>query len=254
MFENVIVADGNAEVRSRFYEILSNLMYKVVCVPNSNELLVRLEKDRPPLIVLDENLPTLGGLKTIRKIREFDSEIRIVVLTAKETNAEVMKESPLGVSAVLKKNFSTHNMMKKILEILKEREVKGEKEERQGNILVVDDEPEIRTTISTFLEKKGYRVTVAGNGEEALIEIKAYKPHLVLLDVRMPGMDGLVVLRNIKQIDESLKVVMLTAIQDKDIMDSAIKEGACDYLIKPFNLNKLDALVSSILILPKENK
>ncbi|MFH1996575.1 MAG: response regulator [Candidatus Omnitrophota bacterium] len=248
MFENVIVADGNAEIRYWFYEILSSLAYKVVCVPNSNELLFRLERDRPALVVLDEALPTAGGLETIRKIREFDTEMRIIILTASEPNEDEIKNNPLGITAALKKDFSNHYMMKRILELLKERKITASSGKRTGSILIVDDEVEIRRLLSTFLEKKGYEVTPVGSGEEALSGIKTKKPDLVLLDVRMPGMDGLMVLRNIKGIDESIKVIMLTAIQDKDIAQEAFREGARDYLVKPFDLHKLDAMVASILL------
>jgi len=248
MFENVIIADGNAEVRYWFYEILSALAYKVVSVPNSNELLIRLEKERPALIILDENLPTLGGPETVRKIREFDAETKIVVLTAGEPKLDIKKGGPLAISSALKKEFSDHHMMKAILEILKEQKPDTGREKRHGNILIVDDEEEIAKLLSSFLEKKGYTVTAVGSGEEALNEIKMQKPDLVLCDVRMPGMDGLIVLRGIKAIDESIKVIMLTAIPDRDIAEEAFKQGARDYLIKPFDLHKLDALVAAILI------
>ncbi|MFC1590713.1 response regulator [Candidatus Omnitrophota bacterium] len=248
MFEGVIVADGNAEARYWFYEILSGLAYKVVSVPNSNELLVRLEKDRPALIILDEDLPTLGGMETVKKIREFDTETKLAVLTKKDPDTEAIQKSPLRISAALKKDFADHRMMKGILEILKKQKTSAGKEECHGDILIIDDETEIRTLLSAFLEKKGYKVMAVGSGEEAVREIKTKKPDLVLCDVRMPGMDGIIVLRSIKAVDESIRVIMLTAVQDKDIVEEALRQGARDYLIKPFDLNKLDALVASVLL------
>jgi len=138
--------------------------------------------------------------------------------------------------------------MKKILELLKEKKFDIVNEKRQGIILIIDDEDEIRKILSAFLQKKGYIIVTASSGEAGLDELKARSFDLVLCDVRMPGMDGLVVLRNIKRINESTKVVMLTALQDKDIIGAAIKEGASDYLVKPFNLGKLDAVIASLLI------
>ena len=104
--------------------------------------------------------------------------------------------------------------------------------------------------ISNFLSMKGYDVTTAASGEDALLQMKTQKPQLVLCDIRMPGIDGLMVIKKIMEIDPSIKVVMLTAIQDEDVVAEAFKEGAVDYLVKPCSLMKLDALVISIL--PRE--
>jgi two-component system nitrogen regulation response regulator NtrX len=138
-------------------------------------------------------------------------------------------------------------MMKEILSILKERLQEHKREARHGCILVVDDEPEIRNMINSFLLTKGYNVITAASGEEALLHMKKQRPKLVFCDVRMPGMDGLMVLRKILETDSSTKVVMLSALQDEDVIGEAFKEGACDYLIKPCSLSRLDALVLSLL-------
>ena len=251
MFRSVLLADSDVVFRDRLYEMLFSMGYKFDCVPNSNEAIIRLQMDRPYLLILDEGLVTEGGLKTLEKIRGFDRAIKIVFLTRGEPVIETeTKLHRLGVSAVAKKDFSTHIMFKKILEILKATE-EGFPEEKYvvlGNILVVDDTPEMRMTLSAFLKMKGFAVKEASNGDQALMEIKIEKPILVLLDMRMPGMDGLMTLKKIKDMDTAVKVVMLTAIEDEDIISEAKKLGACDYLIKPFDLEKLEALVLSILI------
>ncbi|OGX17637.1 MAG: hypothetical protein A3K83_05520, partial [Omnitrophica WOR_2 bacterium RBG_13_44_8b] len=92
------------------------------------------------------------------------------------------------------------------------------------------------------------------NGEQALMEIKMEKPKIVLCDERMPGMDGLVVLKKIKEIDESINVVMLTAVEDEGIIKEATALGACDYLTKPCNLQEVEALILSILMQAKYKK
>jgi two-component system response regulator (stage 0 sporulation protein F) len=123
-----------------------------------------------------------------------------------------------------------------------------------GRILVVDDNPEMRILLAVFLKKKGFDVKDVVNGEQALMEIKVGKPKIVLLDERMPGMDGLMVLKKIKELDESINVVMLTAIENEDIIKEATALGACDYLTKPCNLQEVEALVLSILMQEKYKK
>jgi len=88
----------------------------------------------------------------------------------------------------------------------------------------------------------------ASSGEEGVMKARADKPDLVFCDMRMPGMDGIMTLRQLRQFDETLKVVMLTSAQEEYIVDEAKKEGACDYLIKPCDFQKLDALITSLML------
>jgi len=107
-------------------------------------------------------------------------------------------------------------------------------------ILVVDDEPEITEILKNFFERKSYIVFTANNGEAALEVVKEHRPHLVFLDIRMPKMDGLTVLRNIRAIDTSIKVIMVTAIEDDKTIAEAKSLGAVDYISKPFKLEYLE--------------
>ena len=116
-----------------------------------------------------------------------------------------------------------------------------------GSILVVDDTQEMRETLSILLELKGFNVKGAPNGDQALAEIKLERPGLVLLDERMPGMDGLETLKKIKEMDSSIKVVMLSAMEDADLREATRKSGACDYINKLCDFEKLEAMILSIL-------
>jgi two-component system response regulator (stage 0 sporulation protein F) len=248
MLENVLVIDGDVAARDTFYEVLSSMGYKVTCVPNGKEALLRIERERPALAIIDSQLQGLDCFETMSHIHEFDAEINFVLLTREDLSPEARSRAlGFGAMAVIKKDFANHLMMKEILGILKERLREFRREERQGNILIVDDETEIRNMLSSFLTTKGYSVITASSGEEALLQIKTQKPQLVLCDIRMPGMDGLMVLKKVLEIDPKIRVVMLSAIQDEDVVGEAFREGAADYLTKPCSLMKLDALVLSIL-------
>lgn len=257
MFENILVADSNVEHRDRFYEILNSMGYKVDCAPNTNEVLARLETDRPHLLIIDEGLNPDGGLKALEKIRGFEHTMKVVFLA--KTDPDINLETQvrrLGVSAVVKKDFSSHLMFKHILGVLRETDEKapGQKYLDLGRILIVDDTQGMRLTLTSFLRMRGFDVLDIASGDQALMEIKTQKPALVLMDMRMPGMDGLMTLKKIKEFDSQIKVVMMTAIDDEDIMSEAKSLGACDYLIKPFDLEKLEALVLSVLIQERRPK
>jgi putative nucleotidyltransferase with HDIG domain len=107
------------------------------------------------------------------------------------------------------------------------------------NILVVDDEEAIREVVSTMLESKGYRCTVAHNGRVAQEHIRRTTPDLILSDMIMPEMDGIKLLEWVREFDPDVPVIMVTAIHDISTALEAIRRGAYDYILKPFEKDQL---------------
>jgi two-component system phosphate regulon response regulator PhoB len=117
------------------------------------------------------------------------------------------------------------------------------------NILIVEDEPEIGTLIHLNLEKSGYRTTLVESGEAALSHIHTNPADLILLDLMLPGIDGLEVCRRLqwKQQTRDIPIIMLTARgEDTDIV-TGLELGAVDYIVKPFSAKVLVARVRSAL-------
>lgn len=115
-------------------------------------------------------------------------------------------------------------------------------------ILLVDDEPSIRETVSFILEMEGYRVVTAENGDEALEQIRRLQPPVVLLDAMMPRRDGFDVCRTVKS-DPTLsatKIVMLTALGQKTDQEKAMVAGADFYVTKPFDEEDLLTLLARL--------
>ena len=113
-------------------------------------------------------------------------------------------------------------------------------------ILVVDDNADNADIIRQYLEARGYPITVATNGEEALALFETVKPALVLLDVMMPGRDGWEVCRVMKshpELGRTVRIVMVTALNEMEDKREALQTGADDYVEKPFDLAALVATV-----------
>ncbi|MCG7871309.1 MAG: response regulator [Candidatus Thiodiazotropha lotti] len=118
-----------------------------------------------------------------------------------------------------------------------------------GEILVVDDEPNIVLSLEFLMKKAGYNVTTANNGVDALSTIKQLRPDLVLLDVMMPRMDGYEVCQAVRGDPElsSVRIIMLTA-RGRDVeRDKGMALGADDYVTKPFATQELVEKVKSLL-------
>ncbi len=114
-------------------------------------------------------------------------------------------------------------------------------------ILVVDDDEVMRQTLSDVLKKKGYAVSTAETGGQTISSIKEQLFDLVLLDIRLPDMDGLDVLKGIKEIEGDLMVIVMTAYSDVQTAVMAMKSGAYDYIDKPFELEELKILIQKAL-------
>jgi DNA-binding NtrC family response regulator len=107
-------------------------------------------------------------------------------------------------------------------------------------ILIVDDEPKIRALLEKFLTKKGYQVVTAASGQEAIEKVKTDNPALVLMDIRMPGVDGLTAMKKIKEVSPKAGIIMITGVKDEEVAKKAMELEAFDYITKPFDLNYLE--------------
>jgi two-component system response regulator PilR (NtrC family) len=114
---------------------------------------------------------------------------------------------------------------------------------RSGSVLVIDDEEVMREILEALLGREGYRVTLASSGEEGLDLARSTSFDAAIVDVMMPGIDGITTLEELKKIDEDLPVVMVTAFASVETAISAMKRGAFDYITKPFKNDEVIVVV-----------
>ena len=106
-------------------------------------------------------------------------------------------------------------------------------------LLVADDEQTICRLLETFFAERGFDVVVAHDGPTALTCIREQRPHLVFLDIHMPGLDGLDILKEARTVDDTIKIIVITAIEDEETVRTVKSLGAADYVVKPFSLEYL---------------
>jgi two-component system response regulator AtoC len=116
-----------------------------------------------------------------------------------------------------------------------------------GRILLVDDDSQVRISLSEALEDFGFDVSVVESAEGALSVFSALKPELVLSDIRMPGLDGIELLKLLREREPDVDVVLMTAFDDMPTVVSAMREGAFDFLVKPVNLDELEEVLKRAL-------
>jgi len=120
------------------------------------------------------------------------------------------------------------------------------------HLLIVDDDPTVRESLADALEQPNLTVSTAGSGEEALAHLGDDQADLILTDLRMPGMDGLELLRQIRARAPGVEVILMTAHDDMPSVVAAMREGAREFLVKPLHLGELRALVDRTLAETRE--
>ena len=118
---------------------------------------------------------------------------------------------------------------------------------RLGGILVIDDEPDVVEVISVYFAGSGYEVVGASHGGDGLMLAELHRPDVILLDIMMPGIDGVEVLQQLRLRWPEIPVIMLTAVSNLAIAKSALRRGAFDYVPKPFEWEHLERVVAAAL-------
>jgi len=113
-------------------------------------------------------------------------------------------------------------------------------------ILIIDDDVRLVKNVETYLKDFGYRIDAAFNGSDGLQKVKSFQPDLVVLDLMMPGLDGIEVCRQIRR-DNAVPIIMLTARGEESDVVAGLEMGADDYLTKPFSLRELAARIKAAL-------
>jgi DNA-binding NtrC family response regulator len=111
-------------------------------------------------------------------------------------------------------------------------------------VLLVDDEIEFASALSERLQLRNFDVKIAVNAREALAALHSNNPDVAVLDLRMPGMDGIEILKTFKKIDPSIEVIMLTGHGDKESVEQGMESGAFEYVMKPIDIDELIAKIN----------
>lgn len=255
----VLVVDDEALICDLLRQVLTHHGYEVVTALNGREALERFEQQRPEVTLLDLHMPRMSGIEVLTRMREIDPRASVMVLTGCITDTLEHQARALGVTEfLLKESLSLDVLVGAVGR--KTRYPAAFRQEavpfaaalaetgRESLILVVDDEPKIRDILTQFLTLRGYRVRAAQNGVEALALVDRERPQLIILDVYMPGIDGVEVLRELRNRKKYVGgVIMLTASQDQALLQQAWTLGSINVLGKPIDLGRLALVIYTAL-------
>lgn len=247
---SILLVDDDQAVLDALKERLSLDGFVVVSATNGIEACLQVGRWRPRVVVIDLFVPGLGGIGTLGRIRAVSPDVAVVLLSDVPGAVDLVVAAGLNVTAAFSKPVDPDQVAAALIRAgVTPGAGAASAAERPASrsalrVMLVDDEPRFREVIAEYLTGKGIDVTAAPSGEKALESMAEFQPHLVLLDLLMPGMGGMETLRRLHAGHPTARVIMVTAIEDLNTARKALSAGAVDYLTKPFALDYLDSVLA----------
>ena len=230
---NILVVDDMRNARLTLGEILEDKGHKVVTAENGYQAIEAVRENHFDVIFMDIKMPGINGVQTYREVKKIDPKAAVIMMTAYSVENLVKEALEEGAYAIVYKPFDIDSIIAIIEELLHEKVL----------ILVVDDQFSDRETLKGTLEDKGYRVATAKDGAEAIEMVKSLHYDIIFLDIRLPDMDGVSTFEQVKKIDPRATVIMMTGYNEGDLVKRAITQGAYTCIYKPFDMERVIALV-----------
>ena len=247
MPKKILVVEDNEQNRILMKQIMTYHGYQVLEAADGASGLEMAREHMPDLILLDLQMPVMGGFAVIRELRKTPelSKLKVIAVTSFAMKGDREKALQAGFDEYVTKPIDTRKFVELVKNILPNEKMALKK----PIILCVDDEPANLKLLENILVPRGYEVVSAANGEDALQKLKMGTIDLVLLDLMMPGMDGLQVSRKIKDNKKygNAPIVMLTAYTGVETYIKTLSNEVYAYLQKPFEVEELVRIVRAAL-------
>jgi len=236
----ILVVDDDPDIANLVKIQLEGSGYRVFVLGRGRSVVARAEEGRPDLIILDLILPDLEGLDVLRALKEniTTADIPVIVLTIAQDDGTARR---LGAVDYLTKPVGGRDLLRSVEKALT----------WQGRVLVVEDDADTVGLLSAAMRQIGFTPLVAANGYEALAIARRHRPDLILLDLRLPGMDGYEALTHLKRdgVTQTIPIVAVSAhvVDTEQERKRLVALGASSFLAKPFSVEDLLSEVEAAL-------
>ncbi|OGW92810.1 MAG: hypothetical protein A3K11_13960 [Nitrospirae bacterium RIFCSPLOWO2_12_FULL_63_8] len=256
----ILVIDDERLLCDLLQEMLRRHGHEVFTAYSGQEGIQAFQRHRPQFTLLDLHLPDMNGIEALTRIREHDPKAVAMILTGSGSDKLERQARDLGVTDFLIKGLAPEVLISAVARALLPATPplpvgSGSRTSRMSpgeSILVVDDERQICELLKKYLTHQGLRVHTAQDGPSALSLAELERPQLIVLDICMPGMNGVDVLRQLRAKNYQGGVMMLTGSQDENLLKEALDLGAVDIVGKPADLERIGLAIEVSLILAKK--
>jgi DNA-binding NtrC family response regulator len=221
--------------------------FQVSAAPNGVTALEVISEQEFDIIVLDVKMPDINGIEVFNQIRDRMPDIPIIILTGHPSIGDAFQTSKHGIADYMSKPVEIDELARRarqaVLEARRKRGI-GTPPDDAGptepiSVMIVDDEPELLDSLSKVFARRKLYVVTADSGARALEILQGKLVDVMVLDVKMPGMDGIQVLRRVKERYPSIQVILLSGHPSVEAAVEGVKLGASEYLRKPPDINEL---------------
>ena len=248
----ILVIDDERLLCDLLQEMLRRHGHEVFTAYSGQEGIQAFQRHRPQFTLLDLHLPDMNGIEALTRIREHNPKAVAMILTGAGSDKLERQARDLGVTDFLIKGLSPEVLIGAVTRALQPpaKTCPPSHENQNGaSILVVDDERQICELLKEYLTRRGFRVQTAQDGPTALAMVDLERPQLIVLDIYMPGMTGVDVLRKLRAKKFPGGVMMLTGCEDHVLLKEALDLGSLDIISKPLDLERIGLAVEVSLIL-----
>jgi PAS domain S-box-containing protein len=256
----VLIIEDSLAAAEQIARYLSECGMQPIIYPHGEGALEEVLRVKPALTILDIQLPNLSGWNVLTQLKTHPQTQDIPVLIVSVVD-ERSKALALGASEHLVKPVNREEFQATLKKLqyptVPESTapmVVPEPSSEHPLLLLAEDNQANIDTISGYLESRGYRLILANDGQQAINMAKAHRPNLILMDIQMPGMDGLEAMRRIRAEGQTdVPIIALTALAMPSDQEKCLEAGADEYLAKPIKLKQLAATIQKLLLQRHEN-
>lgn len=264
----ILVVDDDANIINFFQYVLEDQGYTVEVAGNGIEAIKKVHSFFPDVILLDVVMPEMDGYEVTEELKNNPntSNISIILVTGMDTVEDKVRGLESGADDFITKPFNFDELVARVKSLLKlkrlqdqlrdlEKECNGKPApaqaagDRQNLILVIEDDERVSNLMSNVLGTGGYQAVCLDDGRKAIDYLKEKIPDLIILDLMVPGIEGMELLKRIREnvMLKEVPVIVITAIADFKTKIKGLNIGADDYLVKPVKSLELLARVKSNL-------
>ncbi|WP_455244552.1 response regulator, partial [Petrachloros mirabilis] len=238
--------------------VLTRHGYEVHTATSGEEGLNRFRHDTPRVTILDLRMPGMDGLSVLKEIRAVDPHAPVIILGGGATEIQENQARALRVTDFIRRGLSLDVLVEAVNRIVQQPMKRADAEDRTAvtvptpdageTVLVVDDEDLVRDLLVQFLSLRGYKALGVKDAHEALKMVEQSSPDLILLDLMLPGTNGVELLRRLRDRSFSGAVVIITGSYDEELLQEAWSLNPQEVITKPVDLEKLLAVVQLVLV------
>ena len=253
----ILVIDDDRMNCDLLQAVLTRHGYDVRTATSGLEGLNLFRQHVPRVTILDLRMPGMDGLTVLKEIRAIDPHAPVIILGGGATEHQENQARALRVTDFVRKGLSLDVLVEGVNRVVQQPgripetnggQPAGPVADTGETVLVVDDEQLVRDLLVQFLSLRGYRAMGVKDGPEALSMVDQAAPDLILLDLMLPGMNGVQVLRRLREKHFTGAIIILTGSYDEELLQDAWSLHPQEVISKPIDLEKLLAIIQLVLV------